>query len=456
MSNWAVVILAAGKGTRMESDLPKVLHRVCGKEMIRHVADAVRAVHGGPLVVIVPQDGGDIRKCLGDSVEYVEQAEAKGTGHALLQAEKILRRRADQLLVLYADTPLLQPSTLARLMEKHQATGSVVTLLTSDRIPASGLGRIVRDASGRVAEVLEEAVATEAQRVIAEVNGGVYGFKAQWLWPALRELAPSSVKEYYLTDLVKMAANAGAGVESMGSQEDMEVLGVNDRVQLAQAEQVMRQRILRRWMLAGVTITDPATTYMDAEVTVGRDTTIYPNSHLRGATTIGKRCTIGPSSMIYDSSVGDDCKVVASVVEESRLESLVDVGPFSHLRQGTVVEREVHIGNYAEVKNSRLGRGTKMGHFSYIGDAEVGRDVNIGAGTITCNFDGVTKHRTIIEDNAFIGSDTMLIAPVRVGARSATGAGSVVTKDVPPDSVAVGVPARIRHKGRSREAAQGG
>lgn len=431
----------------MESDLPKVLHRVCGKEMVRHVVDAVRAVHSGPVVVVVAPEATRVRQCLGDSVEYVEQAEARGTGHALLQAEEVLRGRASRLLVLYGDIPLILPSTLSRLMERHQVVGAMATLLTTDRVPPHGLGRIVRDkASGQVVDVVEEADADETHRAIAEVNGGVYGFQAEWLWPALRELAVSATGEYYLTDLVRMAAGAGVVVESVDSEEGLEVLGVNNRVQLAQAEQAMRERILRGWMLAGVTIVDPASTYIDAGVTIGRDTTVYPNTTLGGKSQIGERCALGPGSMIYDSVVGDDCKVVASMLEGARLESRIDVGPFSHLRPGSVVERDVHIGNYAEVKNSRLGRGTKMGHFSYVGDADVGREVNIGAGAITCNFDGVNKNRTIIEDNVFIGSDTMLVAPVRIGARSAIGAGSVVNKDVPPDSVAVGMPARVRRR----------
>ena len=444
------VVLAAGVGSRMESNIPKVLHPVCGREMIRHVVDAVRAVHSGPLVVVVPPKASAVRRCLGDSVQYVEQAQPKGTGHALLQAQPLLPGYTPSLLVLHGDTPLILPSALSRLMERHQAADATVTLLTSDRVPPDGLGRIVRDDSGRVVEVAEEGDADEVRRAIAEVNAGVYGFKGEWLWPALRDLTPASSKEYYLTDLVAIAAGAGRTVESVDSVEALEILGVNNRVQLAQAERAMRERLLRRWMLAGVTIVDPATTYIGAGVTIGKDTTIQPNTTLGGESRIGTRCNLGPGSMIHDSVVGDDCKVVASMLEQAQLDSSVDVGPFSHLREGTVVERDVRIGNYAEVKNSRLGRGTKMGHFSYVGDAQVGQEVNIGAGAITCNFDGVNKHRTIIEDNAFIGSDTMLVAPVRIGARSATGAGSVVNKDVPPDRVVVGVPARLRRPKRTQ------
>ncbi|MBI4201455.1 MAG: NTP transferase domain-containing protein, partial [Chloroflexi bacterium] len=311
MSEWAAVVLAAGKGTRMKSSIPKVLHKVCGKEMVRHVADAVREAQSGPLVVVVPPDSGEVRQCLGDSLEYVEQADPKGTGHALLQTETLLRHRAAHLLVLYGDTPLIQPSTLMRLMERHLDGGAVATLLTTRQIPASGLGRIVRDSSGRLVDVVEEADASETQRAIAEVNGGFYGFRADWLWPALRELAPSASGEYYLTSLVRVAAREGV-VETVGPEEALEVMGVNDRVQLSEAERAMRERILRRWMLAGVTITDPSTTYIDADVSVGRDTTVHPNTTLGGSTQVGERCVLGPGSMVYDSVVGDECKVVAS------------------------------------------------------------------------------------------------------------------------------------------------
>ncbi|MEE8443481.1 MAG: bifunctional UDP-N-acetylglucosamine diphosphorylase/glucosamine-1-phosphate N-acetyltransferase GlmU [Dehalococcoidia bacterium] len=449
MSEWAAVILAAGRGTRMESDLPKVLHRVCGVEMIRHVVNAVQEVSDGPVLVVVAPEANEVRQCLGDSVEYVEQAEARGTGHALLQAEEAFRDKASRLLVLNGDIPLILPATLSRLMDRHRKAEATVTLLTTDRIPSDGLGRIIRDKPlGQVVGVVEEAAADAAQLAITEVNGGVYGFQAEWLWPAIRELAISAVGEYYLTDLVKMAVGAGVVVESVDSEEGVEILGVNNRVQLAQVELAMRERILRKLMLGGVTIIDPASTYIDAGVTIGRDTTVYPNTTVGGRSQVGNRCYLGPGSMIYDSVMGDDCKVVASMLEEAHLESSIDVGPFSHLRPGAVVERDVHIGNYAEIKNSRLGRGTKMGHFSYLGDAQVGREVNIGAGTVTCNYDGVNKNQTVIEDNAFIGSDTMLVAPVRIGARSAIGAGSVVNKDIPPDSVAVGMPARVRRRVR--------
>ena len=446
-TDWAAVILLAGEGSRMNSDLPKVLHPVCGREMVRHVLDVIGEVHAGLVVAVVAPGAAVVRDTLGDLVEYVEQPDPRGTGHALLQAEKLLQGRASNILVLYGDTPLLLHVTLAEIMERHQSEEAAVTMLTSRLASPDGLGRVVRDdVSGRITEVVEERVADETQLAISEVNGGAYAFDARWLWPALQKIALSEVKEYFLTDLVNLATAAGAKVESVEAREAAEVLGVNDRVQLSNAERAMRERILRRWMLAGVTIVDPDVTYIQAGVTIGRDTTIHPNTTLNGATTIGERCVLGPGAAVYDSVLGDDCTIGTSMLEGARLESRVIVGPFSHLRRGTVVEQGVFIGNYVEVKNSRLGRGTAIGHFSYVGDADVGEEVNIGAGADTCNFDGVSKNQTIIEDGAFIGSDTMLVAPVRIGAGASTAAGSVVNKDVPPGSVAIGAPARVRLK----------
>ena len=451
MNQWAAVVLAAGQGTRMNSELPKVLHQVCGKEMIRHVVDAVRAVHDGPLAVVVSRDSAQVRSCLGDAVQYVEQDEPRGTSDALLKAERVLNGHASHLLVLYGDTPLIQPATFAWLVEQHHTAKATITFLTSDAAPTDGLGRVVRNGTGQVVDVVEEAQATQEQRGIAEVNGGVYAFEASWLWAALREVAPSPNGEYHLTELVGIAARAGLSVETVAPQEPLEILGVDNRVRLAQAEEAMRHRLLTSWMLAGVTVVDPSSTYIDATVSLGRDTTIYPNTTLRGDTRIGSRCQLGPGAMIYDSVIEDGCKVVSSMLEGTHLEPSVDVGPFSHLRSGAYIETGVHVGNYAEVKNSRIGRDTMMGHFSYVGDAEVGKDVNIGAGTITCNYDGRQKNRTVIEDGAFIGSDTMLVAPVRVGARSITGAGSVVNRDVPPDSLVAGVPARVRRRSKKAQ-----
>ncbi|MBI4202424.1 MAG: bifunctional UDP-N-acetylglucosamine diphosphorylase/glucosamine-1-phosphate N-acetyltransferase GlmU [Chloroflexi bacterium] len=452
MSQWAAVVLAAGQGKRMHSFIPKVLHPVCGKEMVRHVTDAVRQALSGPVVLVTAPGAEAVRQCLGEGFQYAVQEQPLGTGHALMQADQALKGRASNILVLYGDTPLIQGETLGRLMAQHEDSGAAVTLLTSSLVPPEGLGRIQRDVLGQVAQVVEEVEADEAQRALREVNGGMYAFRADWTWNALGRLTPSHSGEYYLTNLAAMAVREGLPVSSVTSMEEMEIFGVNTRVQLAQAERAMRERILNRWMLEGVTIIDPASTYVGAEVVIGQDTTIHPNTTLRGRTAIGQRCEVGPNSLVYDSTIGDDCKVVASMLEEAVLEDHVDIGPFSHLRPGAVVEREVHIGNFAEVKNSRLGAGTKVGHFSYIGDAQVGKNVNYAAGAITCNFDGVNKNVTEIGDDAFIGCDTMLVAPVKVGERSVTGAGAVVTKDIPSDSLAVGMPARTRKRNKQRAA----
>jgi bifunctional UDP-N-acetylglucosamine pyrophosphorylase/glucosamine-1-phosphate N-acetyltransferase len=303
--------------------------------------------------------------------------------------------------------------------------------------------------------IVEDDRATPQQKGIGEWNCGLYAFQSTWLWPHLAALPRSKNGEYLLTDLVAEAASKG-GVHAVVTHDPAPVLGINNRLHLAQAEAVLRQRIRERVMLGGVTLIDPPSTFIDAGVTIGQDTVVHPNSTVSGSTVIGKDCRIGPNSIIVDSTIGDRCRVVASVVEKATLEEGVEVGPFGHVRPESYLEAGVHLGNFTEVKKSRLGRNTRMGHFSYIGDATVGAEVNIGAGTITCNFDGVAKHRTVIGDGAFIGSDTMLVAPVEVGEGAVTGAGSVVNRDVPPGALAVGVPARIRRKGRLRPPSEQG
>ena len=445
MTSQAVVVLAAGKGTRMKSRVPKVLHRVCGKEMVSLVVKAAKDAGFGATVVVVGPDSRAIRDTLGDSVTYVAQPELLGTGHALLQARKLLES-VDSVAVLSGDVPLIRPETLSSMMQLHLEKGAFITLLTSKRVSPDGLGRVVRDSSGRVEAVVEDSETDEGTKTITEVNGGVYFFRSSWLWPSLDALAPSSGGEIFLTDLVPVAAQQGQVVESLTAQQPEEVMGVNTRVQLAEAEAVLRRHVRDRWMLSGVTMPDPSSVYIDIGAELGQDTVVHPNTHITGDSRIGRECEVGPNTTVADSDIGDSCRIIASLVEDATLEDGVDVGPFSHIRHGSHLESGVHIGNFAEVKESRLGRGTRSGHFSYIGDAKVGANVNIGAGTITCNFDGVNKNRTVIEDDVFIGCDTMLVAPVTIGARSSTGAGAVVNKDVPNDSQAMGVPARVRPK----------
>lgn len=441
---WTAIVLAAGKGTRMKSKRPKVLHEVCGKPMAAHVLDAAIKARASRTVVVIGYGAKEVRAALGPSHAYMEQSEQKGTGHAVLAAEGAIAPvyPEEGILVLNGDVPLLRPETLAQLMERHEQSGAAMTFLTAQQSDSEGLGRVVRDASRKATGIVEWAQATVDQRSQTEINVGAYCFDAAWLYKALGGIKPSKSGEIYLTDMVEKTAAAGLKVETLELKDASEALGVDNRVRLAQADSIMRQRIRERWMMDGVTLVSPESILIDADVEIGQDTIIHPNSMIKGKTKVGEDCVIGPSSVIEDSMIGDRCRVLASFLEGATVEDHVDIGPFSHLRPGAYLERDVHIGNYVEVKNSRLGRDTKSGHFSYIGDATIGKNVNIGAGTITVNFDGVNKLPTRIGDDVFIGSDTMLVAPISVGARSKTGAGAVVIRDVPPDTVVVGVPAK--------------
>ncbi|MFZ5919369.1 MAG: bifunctional UDP-N-acetylglucosamine diphosphorylase/glucosamine-1-phosphate N-acetyltransferase GlmU [Chloroflexota bacterium] len=441
----AVVILAAGSSTRFHSSLVKVLHPLAGRPMIVYSVDLARSLGVQQPVLVVGNDADRVREYLGDRVAYVEQSEQLGTGHAVMQAHPALAGRSRMVLVLYGDMPLQRAETLRRLVALHRAGHAPVTMLTVLSDDSMGFGRILRDPiDHRILGIVEEAVATPEQLAIRELNTGAYCFQAEWLWQHLPRIRLRPKGEYYLTDLIEMAVSEGHPVQALTIDDVTEVVGINTRAHLAWAEAILRHRINERWMLAGVTLVDPDTTYIEADVTIGQDTLILPGTHLKGQTVIGRDCIIGPHTWIQDATLGAGCVVRFSVVERATLEDDVDVGPFAHLRQGAHLAQGVHMGNFGEVKNAYLGSGTKMGHFSYLGDAVVGRDVNIGAGTITCNYDGQNKHQTLIGDGAFIGSDTMLVAPVEIGERSKTGAGSVVTHDVPPDSVVYGVPARRR------------
>jgi bifunctional UDP-N-acetylglucosamine pyrophosphorylase / glucosamine-1-phosphate N-acetyltransferase len=445
--NLAIVILAAGQGTRMNSKLAKVLHPIAGKPMVMYAVEAARSLQASRPTVVVGYGSDGVRTAVGDLADFVEQKEQRGTGDAVLQARERLAGRYETIMVMYADMPLLTTGALQRLYAKHQQTRACLTVLTVHAQDSMGFGRILRRPRGGIWRIVEESEATPEEQAIQELNCGVYCFDADWLWEHLPQLQPSRKKqELYLTDLVALASRAHDSIESETLEDANQVIGINTRVHLARVEKIVRDRIREQLMLSGVTLVDPEATYIDAEVEIGADTVILPQTHIRGKTKIGADCRIGPQAQIRDSWIGDGCEISSSLVEESTLDYKSKVGPYCHLRPGTYLASEVHVGDHAELKNARLGRGTKMGHFSYIGDAEVGERVNVGAGTITCNYDGSEKHRTVIEDDAFIGSDSMLVAPVRIGARSKTGAGSVVTQDIPPDSLALGVPARIIRK----------
>ena len=431
--------MAAGKGTRMNSDLPKVLRRICGKEMVNLAADTARAAGLWPTYVVLPSNS-SVGAVLADDVRTVEQREQLGSAHALQQAQDAVAD-SEHVAVISADVPLVRSETLAALVGKHIESEATVTLLTATVDDPGDLGRVVRNGSGRPSAVIEFADADEEIRASHEVNAGVYCFRTSWLRENLSLVRPSAGGELYLTDLVSLASREAESVAVMEAPSE-EALGVNDRVHLAQANAAMRERIREKWMLAGVTMDDPSTVYVDVDVEIGRDTRILPNTHLEGKTRVGTGCSIGPNSTVSDSDISDDCVVDSSIVTNSTLERGVHVGPYSHIRGGAVIGEDAYLGSNVEVKNSRLGARTRSHHFSYIGDAEIGEDVNIGAGAVTCNYDGQTKHRTVIEDRVFIGSGTMLVAPITIGAGASTAAGSVVTRDVPPESLAKGVPAR--------------
>jgi bifunctional UDP-N-acetylglucosamine pyrophosphorylase/glucosamine-1-phosphate N-acetyltransferase len=436
------VLLAAGQGTRMKSNLPKVLHPVCGIPMIAHALAAAKAASTEKPVIVIGHEAATLKEFIGGTANCVVQEPQKGTGHAVLQAESILQGNTELVLVTYADMPLLRPETLTRLVETQKKNSGPISILTIISPDPRGFGRVLRDSDGSVQEIVEETAATKEQLSIKELNVGAYCFSANWLWNALHKIKMSQKGEYYLTDTVGLAVNEGLLVQAVVCDDPSETIGINTRIHLAEAETAMRQEINKGHMLAGVTIVDPANTYIEASVKIGRDTVIWPNTHLRGKTVIGEECVIGPNTISENTAVGDHCEIVATVMEEAVVEDNVSIGPFARLRKGAHLCNGVHLGNFGEVKESTLGAGTKMGHFSYIGNAIIGEDVNIGAGTITCNFDGKNKNPTEIGEGAFIGSDTMLVAPVKIGAHAKTGAGAVVTKDVAADTLVVGVPAR--------------
>lgn len=440
------VVLAAGKSKRMNSDVPKVLHPLCGRPLISHVLTVLEEAGIHDPIVVVGSGADDVRATVGGRGRCVEQAQQLGTGHAVMQALPLLAETVGPILVLYGDTPLLLPETLHALLARRQESRAAVAMLTTDLEDPAGYGRVLRDGTGRVRRIVEDADASAEDASVREINAGTYAFAAGSLRTALAALTPDNAQgEYYLTDTIGWLLAQGQTVVAVKAPAEHS-MGINSRRELAAAEALMRRRILERLMDEGVTIVDPASTYVHAGVHIGRDSVIHPQSFIEGATSVGRRCTLGPNARLADAAVADDVTIVASTVTASTVGEGSRIGPYSHLRPGTRVGRHVQIGNYAEMKNSVIGDDTKVHHMSYLGDASVGTRVNIGAGTVTVNYDGKTKHPTVIEDDAFIGSDTMLIAPVRVGRGAMTGAGSVVNRDVPDGAVVVGVPARvIRH-----------
>jgi bifunctional UDP-N-acetylglucosamine pyrophosphorylase/glucosamine-1-phosphate N-acetyltransferase len=458
MNTYATVVLAAGNGTRMRSSLPKVLHPLAGRPLLEYVLTAIENIPATPIfatfretvtthrpVVVVGRKDEQIAANCGDRCLYAYQEKPLGTGHAVLAAEGLIESLTplpETILVCYGDTPLVRSEMLAHVLVKHFQQQAMVTFLTAHTDLPSDYGRVVRDRQRRVLGIVEAKHASPEQLQIREVNSGVYCFNRDWLWSVLKDLPSHPTGEYYLTELIGIAGALGVPIATVEGSLD-ETLGVNDRSQLAVAEQIMRRRILERHMRAGVTITDLASTYIDDHVRIGSDTVILPGTIITGWSTIGSSCRIGPDTTIDQSRIADHCIVRNSVVEESRLDEGVQVGPFSHCRAGAHLGPGVQMGNFGEVKNSSIGAGSHMHHFSYLGDATVGERVNIAAGVITSNYDGKEKHRTIIGDGAFIGCDTTLVAPVAIGDHAYTGAGAVVDKDVPAHALVVGIPARL-------------
>jgi bifunctional UDP-N-acetylglucosamine pyrophosphorylase / glucosamine-1-phosphate N-acetyltransferase len=437
MNDVTAIILAAGEGKRMRSRRPKVLHPLCGRPLIGYALRVARTV-ADRLVMVVSPNADDVLAVAGDGVVAVEQGERLGTGHAVREARQACGD-APTILVLPSDMPLLTAETFERLVGHHAATGAAVTLVTANVAEPQGYGRVLRQ-RGRVTRVVEDRDATDDQKRITEINTAVYCFDARRFWPALAEVRPDNDQgEYYLTDVIGIMARAGGRIEAITIHDPAEALGVNDRRQLATVAAIQRRRILDRLMESGVTIIDPATTYIEDGVAIGPDTIIYPQVVIEGASAIGSDCVVHAGCQIRSCRLGDRVLLKPyCVLTDSAVEDDAQLGPFCHLRPQAVIGPRARVGNFVEVKNARLGRGTKAPHLSYIGDATVGEGVNVGAGTITCNYDGVAKHETRIGDRVFVGSNSTLVAPLTVGEGAYVAAGSTVTRDVPAGALALG------------------
>lgn len=445
--------MAAGLGTRMKSQRAKVLHEMGGAPLIAYVVRAAQALEPRAIITIVGHQAEEVERAvlveIGELASFVIQEKQRGTGDAVESARRLLEDSDSLVLVLSGDVPMIRVETLQKLIEQHQHTAAACSILSVRLENPTGYGRIIRDESGAFQKIVEQRDATEDERQVREINSGIYCFEANALYDALRKVEPKNDQgEYYLTDVAEIILKSGGAVGVYLIHDPREVSGVNTRAELAEFENLIRRSAIRRLMIeSGVTFIDPSHAYISAETQIGRDTIIHPNVTIEGKTVIGEGCVIRAGARITNSRLGDNVTVKDhSVIVDSQIESNCAVGPFAHLRMNALLEEKATVGNFVEVKKSRLKRGTKAMHLSYLGDATIGERTNIGAGTVTCNYDGVNKHETIIEDDVKIGSDTMLVAPVRVGARSMTGAGSVVTKDVPPDSLVAGVPAEVKKK----------
>ncbi|MBP1084174.1 bifunctional UDP-N-acetylglucosamine diphosphorylase/glucosamine-1-phosphate N-acetyltransferase GlmU [Bacillus capparidis] len=432
------VVLAAGQGTRMKSKLYKVLHPVCGKPMVEHVADEALKLSLSKLVTIVGHGAEEVRKQLGSKSEYALQNEQLGTAHAVKQAKEHLANEQGTTIVICGDTPLITAETMEALLLEHKKQDAKATVLTALAEDPAGYGRIIRGAKGEVSKIVEHKDATPEERLVQEINTGTYCFDNEALFQALEQVSNDNVQgEYYLPDVIEILKNAGSSVAAYQTENFKETLGVNDRVALSMAEEYMRQRINKRHMQNGVSLIDPNNTYISPEAVIGRDTVIYPGTILKGKVAIGEDCLVGPNSELENCKVGDRSVIKQSVVSSSEVGNDVSIGPFAHIRPDSTIGNDVKIGNFVEIKKTQFGDRSKASHLSYVGDAEVGTDVNLGCGSITVNYDGKNKFLTKIEDGVFIGCNSNLVAPVTIQKGAYVAAGSTITETVPEDSLSI-------------------
>jgi len=437
MQDLVTVILAAGAGTRMKSSTAKVLHKICGQPMLAYVIDAARKAGSGEVIAVLGHQAEQVREAVKD-VAFVLQERQLGTGHAVMQARPLLEGKAGTVLVLYGDTPLITGDTLKQAYEAHLQNKNQVTVITAHVQDPTGYGRIVRDQGGRIRAIVEHKDATEEQRAIHEINSGMYFFEIPALLKALDKLNnDNSQGEYYLTDTIEIILNDNGSAGAFLINDSTEILGINDRAQLAEAEKIMHDRIVHAHMKNGVTFILPETSVIGSQVEIGRDTVIYPGTILEGNTRIGEQCVIGPYSRIVDSTIGNDVHVMNSVILESEIGEKTKVGPFAYLRPGSRIGCNVKIGDFVEVKKSEIGDNTKVSHLTYIGDAQIGKNVNMGCGVVVVNYDGVKKHKTVVGDYAFVGCNVNLVSPVEVKEHAYIAAGSTITEEVPAYSLAI-------------------
>ncbi len=438
MENLSAIVLAAGEGTRMKSNKPKVLHKVCGKALVEWVCDAVAEAGIHTCVTVVGHKAEEVKSYMGQRVKFALQAEQLGTGHAVMQAQPMIKDNAEYVIVLNGDTPLIQGDTIEKVLDYHIKNNNMATVITTELEDATGYGRIIRDESGNVVKIVEHKDANEREKAVREVNSGMYCFTVQNLLDALSKISNKNAQgEYYLTDTIEILIKEQLKVGALKINNSAELLGINNRLQLAQIEKIMQERILNKHMLNGVTIIDPANTYIHSDVEIGMDTIIYPGCVLEKETKIKENCLIGPNTRMVNCTVEENVEIQNSVLLDSYVKKNTHIGPFAYLRPGSKVGENVKIGDFVEVKNSVIGDNSKVSHLSYIGDAEVGNNVNMGCGTVVVNYDGKKKHKTIIGDNAFVGCNANLVSPVVIHENAYVAAGSTITKEVPTDALAI-------------------